>query len=100
MTPDPFLRSLSSTPFFVTPFFVRSSPAFVRASEGNGVAQRFIRTLKEQLRWARTFRTVEDLREAPQAWLVTYNGQWLVERHGFRSSAHVRRALLTTQEAA
>lgn len=52
-----------------------SSPACVRAPEGNGVAERFIRTLKEQLRWVQTFRTVEDLRVALQAWLVTYNEQ-------------------------
>lgn len=77
-----------------------SSPAFVRAPEGNGVAERFIRTLKEQLLWVRTFRTVEELRVALQAWLVTYNEQWLVERHGFRSPAQVRRDLLAAQEAA
>ena len=79
---------------------ITSSPAFVRAPEGNGVAERFIRTLKEQLLWVRTFRTVEDLRVALQTWLVTYNEQWLVERHGFRSPAQVRRELLATQEAA
>jgi putative transposase len=41
-----------------------SSPAFVRAPEGNGCAERFIRTLKENLLWVRTFRTVEQLRKA------------------------------------
>jgi transposase InsO family protein len=41
---------------------ITSSPAFVRAPEGNGCAERFIRTLKEQLLWVRTFRTVEELR--------------------------------------
>ena len=30
---------------------ITSSPAFVREPEGNGVAERFIRTLKEQLLW-------------------------------------------------
>ncbi|GIW54147.1 MAG: integrase [Nitrospiraceae bacterium] len=79
---------------------ITSSPAFVRAPQGNGVAERFIRTLKEQLLWVQTFRTVEELRQALQTWLVTYNEQWLVERHGFRSPAHVRRALLAAQEAA
>jgi len=43
---------------------VESSPAFVRAPEGNGCAERFIRTLKENLLWARTFETVEQLRQA------------------------------------
>jgi hypothetical protein len=28
-----------------------SSPSFVRAPEGNGCAERFIRTLKEQVLW-------------------------------------------------
>lgn len=79
---------------------ITSSPAFVRAPEGNGVAERFIRTLKEQLLWVQTFRTVEALRVALQAWLVTYNEQWLVERHGFCSPAQVRRDLLAKQEAA
>ena len=31
-----------------------SSPAFVRAPEGNGCAERFIRTLKENLLWVET----------------------------------------------
>ncbi len=41
-----------------------SSPAFVRAPEGNGCAERFIRTLKENLLWVQTFDTVEQLRLA------------------------------------
>lgn len=77
-----------------------SSPAFVRAPEGNGVAERFIRTLKEQLLWVRTFQTVEDLRLALHDWLRLYNEQWLVERHGFRSPIQLRRDLLATPEAA
>jgi transposase InsO family protein len=77
-----------------------SSSAFVRAPEGNGVAERFIRTLKEQLLWVRTFQTVEDLRRALHDWLHLYNEQWLVERHGFRPPIHMRRDLLATPEAA
>ena len=38
-----------------------SSPSFVREPEGNGCAERFIRTLKEQLLWVRTFATVAEL---------------------------------------
>ncbi len=40
-----------------------SSPSFVRAPEGNGCAERFIRTLKQQLLWLRFFPTVEAFRE-------------------------------------
>src|SRR3712207_3275481 len=43
---------------------IESSPAFVRAPEGNGCAERFIRTLKENPLWVRTFDTVEELRVA------------------------------------
>jgi len=34
---------------------VESSPSFVRAPEGNGCAERFIRTLKENLLWLQRF---------------------------------------------
>jgi putative transposase len=70
---------------------LRSSPAFVRAPEGNGCVERAIRTLKEQLLWVKTFETVEELRLALIAWAELYNEQWLIERHGFRSPAQRRR---------
>ena len=35
---------------------IESSPSFVRQPEGNGISERFIRTLKEQLLWVETFR--------------------------------------------
>jgi transposase InsO family protein len=79
---------------------IQSSPSFVRAPEGNGCAERFIRTLKEQLLWLKLFDTVEELRLALRAWLKTYNERWLVERHGHRTPAQVRRDLLAQQAAA
>ena len=33
---------------------IEASPSFVREPQGNGAAERFIRTLKENLLWART----------------------------------------------
>jgi len=79
---------------------IESSPAFVRAPEGNGCAERFIRTLKEQLLWVRTFDTVEQLRLALHDWLAVYNEQWLIERHGHITPAAARRALLAEKPAA
>jgi transposase InsO family protein len=67
-----------------------SSPSFVREPEGNGVAERFIRTLKENLLWVRTFATVAELLEALQEFRRRYNERWLIERHGFRSPGRVR----------
>ena len=73
---------------------ITSSPAFVREPEGNGVAERFIRTLKEQLLWVRTFDTVEQLRLALLEFKERYNRQWLCERHGHQTPAQVRAQLL------
>ena len=69
---------------------IASSPAFVRAPEGNGCAERFIRTLKENLLWVRTFDTVEELRTALLTFRRAYNTTWLVQRHGFRTPAAIR----------
>jgi len=73
---------------------IESSPAFVRAPEGNGCAERFIRTLKENLLWVRTFDTIEDLRQALLAFRDTYNTTWLIERHGFLTPAAFRQQQL------
>jgi transposase InsO family protein len=70
---------------------IESSPAFVRAPEGNGCAERFIRTLKENLLWVRTFQTIEELRLALLEFRETYNATWLIERHGFISPEAFRR---------
>ena len=72
---------------------IESSPAFVRAPEGNGCAERFIRTLKENLLWVTTFETIEELRQALLAFRETYNTKWLIERHGFMTPAFRQRQL-------
>ena len=45
----------------------------MREPEGNGVAERFIRTLKENLLWVRSFDTIEALRLALLELKRTYN---------------------------
>jgi putative transposase len=67
-----------------------SSPSFVREPEGNGIAERFIRTLKENLLWVRTFATIAELVEALRQFRRQYNEQWLIERHGYRSPSQAR----------
>jgi len=69
---------------------IESSPAFVRAPEGNGCAERFIRTLKENLLWVRYFKTIEELRQALLAFRETYNTTWLIERHGYLTPTEFR----------
>ena len=69
---------------------IEGSPAFVREPEGNGCAERFIRTLKENLLWMHRFATIEELRWALVEFQRLYNRSWIVERHGYRTPAQVR----------
>ena len=79
---------------------IQSSPAFVRAPERNGCAERFIRTLKENLLWIRTFDTVEELRLALLAFRNIYNNAWLIQRIGYRSPDQVRQDQLSASAIA
>ena len=69
---------------------ITSSPAFVREPEGNGCAERFIRTLKENLLWLTTFDTVEELCLALHEFQRQYNETWLIGRHGYKAPTQVR----------
>lgn len=54
-------------------FGMAPSFAFVREPETNGVAERFIRTLKEQIIFGRIYQDIEEVRAAVRA----YRGGWL-----------------------
>jgi putative transposase len=69
---------------------LESSPSFVRQPEGNGVAERFIRTLKENFLWVHTFDTIEELRRGLRDFVAHYNATWLVARHGYRTPNQIR----------
>lgn len=69
---------------------IESSPSYVREPEGNGIAERFMRTLKEQLLWCRHFATIEEARRAVEKFIAAYNDEWLLARHGYRSPSAVR----------
>jgi putative transposase len=68
-----------------------ASPSFVREPQGNGCAERFIRTLKENLLWVETFETVEQLRLVLLEFKRNYNEQWIVQRLGYQTPAQARR---------
>lgn len=69
---------------------IQSSPSFVRAPEGNGIVERFFRTLKENLLWIQPSATLEALRKALREFQQQYNEQWMLERHGYKSPSQVR----------
>ena len=83
--------------FGITPSF-----AFVREPETNGVAERFIRTLKEQIVFGRIYQNIEEVRAAARAYFERYNQHWLLEKNGYRSPAETRRTWMarTVTEAA
>ena len=78
---------------------IEASPSFVRQPEGNGVAERFIRTLKENLLWVRHFETIEALRLALLDFAATYNATWLRERHGYKTPNQIRAEQLGLEPA-
>ena len=64
----------------ITPSF-----AFVSEPQTNGVAERFYRTLKEQIIYGRQYRNIEELRLSVAAFVQNYNNFWLVEKLGFKT---------------
>lgn len=69
---------------------IESSPSFVRQPEGNGVAERFTRPLKENFLWVHTFDAIEAIRRGLQDFAAHYNATWLVARHGYQTPKQVR----------
>lgn len=69
---------------------LKSSPAFVRQPQGNGVVERFFKTLKEQLLWLHMYSSVEDLYKAVAQWIKNYNEHWMVQKNMNMSPADSR----------
>lgn len=66
--------------------------AFVEQPQTNGVAERFIRTLKEQVIYGRIFRNMEEVRQVVGSFAKLFNEEWLVEKMGFLSPRQAREA--------
>jgi transposase InsO family protein len=54
------------------------------------VAERFNRTLKEQVIHGRTYRNVEEFRAAVTDFVHTYNHHWRLEKLGFLTPVEAR----------
>jgi len=77
---------------------IHPSPSYVGEPECNGIMERWIRTLKEECLYLHDFATLEEARQVIGEFIERYNREWLLERHGYRTPAEVRRAL--TRQAA
>lgn len=79
---------------------MKQSYGYVREPETNGVAERFNRTLKEQVFNGRTYKNVEEVRKALGEFIGKYNEAWLVEKNGYRSPLELRRLVEQSRAAA
>ena len=79
---------------------ISDSPAYPGEPETNGCAERWIKTLKEQCLWARTYRNVDDLRQAVADFVDLYNREWLIERLGHRTPHETYQDWLANKAAA
>lgn len=66
------------------------TPSYVGEPQCNGVAERFMRTLKEQCVYLHHFESLEQARAIIAAFIERYNTQWLIERLGHRTPAQAR----------
>src|SRR5262245_39665872 len=73
---------------------ITHSPSFVGEPQGNGVIERFMRTLKEQCLWIHRFRTLDEARTVIAAFIERYDHQWLIERLGHRTPATAPQEML------
>ena len=69
------------------------SPAFAYEPETNGVVEKFLQTLKQQLLWIERFDTLDMLRARIRRFAADFNEHWLLERHGYRSPRQAHQAL-------
>lgn len=71
---------------------IAPSFAFVAEPQTNGVAERFNRTLKEQVFHGRIYKNLAEVRDAVAEFKERYNRHWRLEKMGFMSPLEVRLA--------
>jgi transposase InsO family protein len=77
---------------------IRPTASYFGEPECNGVAERFIRTLKEECLFLHDFESLEEARGVIGEFIERYDRGWLLERCGYRTPAEAR-DLLTLKAA-
>jgi transposase InsO family protein len=71
-------------------FGISISYAYVGEPECNGIAERFMRTLKEQVLYCHRFADLAEARQVIGEFIERYNREWLIERLGYRTPSEAR----------
>lgn len=79
---------------------IEASFGLVRQPETNGVAERFHRTLKEQILEGRAFKNTDEVRQAVRSFIEIYNEKWLVAKRGYQSPKEARKNYKEQRRAA
>lgn len=79
---------------------IEESFGLIRQPQTNGVAERFNRTLKEQIVNGRIYQDIEELREAVRQFVGLYNNHWLIAKLGYQSPLETRRNYQKLREVA
>lgn len=75
------------------------SPAYVGEPETNGVAERFMRTLKEHCIYLHHFKTLEEAKAIIADFVRRYNEGWILERLGYKTPAQARKDFILQNQA-
>lgn len=78
---------------------IHQSFGFVGEPQTDGVAERFFKTLKQQVIRGRIFQTLEDLRKAVATFVDHYNREWHLEKLHWRSPDEARAEWLARSAA-
>lgn len=78
---------------------IAQSFSFVAQPQGNGIAERFIKTLKQQAIYGHVFKNAEEVRLAVAAFVERYNHHWRIERLGFMTPEEARNLALQERAA-
>lgn len=78
---------------------IAQSFSFVAQPQGNGIAERFIKTLKQQAIYGRAFKNALEVNQAVKKFVHDYNHHWRIERLHFLTPAEAR-SLALQKEAA
>lgn len=75
------------------------SYAFLAEPETNGIAERFMGTMKQQIIYGRVYQNIKELTDAVNEFKYTYNNYWRLEKLGYMTPVEARKNYFLTRAA-